>query len=281
MTASPTNQPTTSDSTLAQRKLVVGTNLKMHQTPDETAAMISALADLTRTMSNRAPSLQLYVCPPYTSLHGAVEATRAADIPLWIGAQNVHHEAQGAYTGEISTGMLTAIGADLVLLGHAERRQLFHESDAALAAKVPAAINAGLNVMLCVGETADERAWGVSDETVARQLQIATSALSVDDLDRLIVAYEPVWAIGAPEPATSDDVAPIIAVLRESLGDRFGTAGICVPILYGGSVNAESAGTMLRDLPDLDGYLVGRIGLTVEGYTSVVESAVAARFGDS
>lgn len=271
----------TSDHGPVQRKLVVGTNLKMHQTPAETIAFVEGLADLTVAMAERAPEMQLYVCPPYTSLPGATEAARRAGIPLWIGAQNVHHEPQGAFTGEISTGMLTAIGADLVLLGHAERRQLFHETDAALALKVPAAINAGLNAMLCVGETAEERRWGVSDETVARQLRIATSGLSAEQLDRLIIAYEPVWAIGAARPATSDDVAPILAVLRETLTERFGGAGMRVPILYGGSVNAESAGSMLRDLPDLDGYLVGRIGQTIEGYHAVVESSVAARFGDA
>jgi triosephosphate isomerase len=257
------------------RPLIVGTNFKMNQTPAESARFFTelALAEPAR------PGVQLYLVPPFTSLP-AVVAARTESPPaasIWIGAQNVHWAAAGAYTGEISVGMLTALGVDLALIGHAERRHVFHEADPDLNKKVLAAVAAGLRVLLCVGETAEEKGYGVGQETVGRQLKIALAGVEEPALGLLHVAYEPVWSIGAGgTPAQPEDVTPIAAHLRRTLEDRFGPGGGDVPILYGGSVDPTNAGSFVA-LPEIDGLLVGRAAWTVDGFRRIVAAAVAAR----
>jgi triosephosphate isomerase len=258
------------------RPLTIGTNLKMHQTPQETEAFVSALpASLAPVLGDRT-DIQLFVIPPFTSLAAAVTSrlTGATPIPLWIGAQNMHWAGEGAYTGEISARMLSSLGIDLVLLGHAERRGLFHETDEALSRKVPAALVAGLRVLLAVGETAEERQWGVGAETVRRQLKIALNEVDQASASCLSIAYEPVWSIGSDgTPAEPADVQPIAATMRTMLHDRFGPASNAIPILYGGSVNPENCGAFVA-LPELDGLFVGRAAWSVEGFTAVVGAAL-------
>ncbi|HEU5433628.1 MAG TPA: triose-phosphate isomerase, partial [Thermomicrobiales bacterium] len=198
---------------------------------------------------------------------------------IWIGAQNMHWAAAGAYTGEISAAMLQALGVDLVLLGHAERRLLFHETDRDVNRKVLAAVERGLRVLLCVGETADERGYGVGGETVARQLKIGVYDLEPNHLPLLQIAYEPVWCIGASgTPARPDDVEPMARLIRDVLGDRFGEPGRATSVLYGGSVDPANAGGFVR-LPDIDGLFVGRAAWTVDGFRATLDAALLARFG--
>lgn len=256
------------------RPTMIGTNLKMNQTPDETGAFVAALLPALQAAVPDDPDVQFFVIPPFTSLPAAVAANESETIPLWIGAQTMHWAEEGAYTGEISARMLTGVGVDLVLLGHAERRGLFHETDADLSRKVPAALGAGLRVLLALGETGDERAWGVGSETVSRQLKIALSNADPSSASRLSIAYEPVWSIGSGgTPAEPDDIRPTVAIIRATLAECFGPASAAVPILYGGSVNPGNCRTFM-DLDDIDGLFVGRAAWTVEGFAQLVRAAV-------
>ncbi len=175
--------------------------------------------------------------------------------------------------------MLRALGVELVLVGHAERRRLFHETDPDLNKKLLAAVEAGLRVLLCVGETAEEKGYGVGRETVARQLKIALHGLDPSALSRLQVAYEPVWSIGTGgTPAQPADVTEIVVPMRATLAELFGDSGRSVPILYGGSVDAGNAGSFTA-LSEVDGLLLGRSGWTVDGFTKVLEAALRGRSG--
>lgn len=257
------------------RPYVFGTNFKMNQTPAESAAFYSRLSASGET----SPGVNLFIIPPFTSLAAVARAASEGPNDIWIGAQNVHWAADGAYTGEISVGMLLALGVDLILLGHAERRRDFHETDADLNKKVHAALGAGLRVLLAVGETAEERTFGVSAETVARQLKIALHGVveARHSVPLLHIAYEPVWSIGAGgTPASPEDVAPIAKSIRATLEVLFGDPGLDIPILYGGSVDPTNAGSFTA-LPDIDGLFVGRAAWTVEGFTATYEAGLSGR----
>ena len=244
------------------RPFVFGTNFKMNQTAVESAAFYRQLAASLQI----APATHLFVIPPFTSLAAVNEVAGPPPHQIWVGAQNVHWAPDGAYTGEISVGMLVALDVDLVLLGHAERRRYFHETDVELNRKVLAALAAGLRVLLAVGETAEERAFGVSAETVLRQLRIGLHGVQPEHLGNIQIAYEPVWSIGAGgSPASPEDVEPIAKVIRTGCVDLFGAIGGEIPILYGGSVDPSNAGTFTA-LPDIDGLFVGRAAWTVEGF---------------
>ena len=255
------------------RPFLFGTNFKMNQTPAESVRFYSELAASVVPP----PGVRLFVIPPFTSLAGVAELARSDEARIWVGAQNMHWASEGAYTGEISAAMLTAIGVDLVLLGHTERRVQFRETDELLNKKVLAAAEAGLRILLAVGETADERRYDVGPETVARQLKIGLHGLVPEVLPRLQIAYEPVWAVGAGgTPALPEDVAPIAAHTRAILAERFAEPGRDVPILYGGSVNPANAGSFTA-LADIDGLFVGRAAWSVDGYRATLAAALAGR----
>jgi triosephosphate isomerase len=229
----------------------------MHQTAGETARFVAHLARTTHT------DVQRFVIPPFTSLAGVVGLAHSANI--WIGAQNLHWAPSGEYTGEISGRMLQALDVDLVLVGHAERRQLFGEDDSVVRRKVEAALASGLHVLLCVGETAAERRCGAAIDTVLRQVRLALNGVA--DRSRVIVAYEPVWAIGSGgEAASPDAVSGVTGALREWLAQT--------PLLYGGSVDASTAGQYAQ-LPGIDGLFVGRAARTPEGFEQVLQAAIA------
>ena len=254
------------------RPFLFGTNFKMNQTPAESAAFYRDLAAV-----QPAPGVNLFVIPPFTSLAAVAEIAQRDKHEIWVGAQNVHWAPEGAYTGEISVGMLLALGVDLVLLGHAERRRQFFEADAELNKKARAVVGAGLRVLLAVGETAEERGYGVSAETVLRQLKIGLHEAQPEHAPLVQIAYEPVWSIGAGgTPATPGDVEPIAATIRSALGELFGDAGEAIPILYGGSVDPGNAGSFTA-LPDIDGLFVGRAAWTVEGFIATYEAGLAGR----
>jgi L-erythrulose 1-phosphate isomerase len=252
------------------RSFLFGTNFKMNQTPAESAAFYQQLAASVQIR----PETNLFVIPPFTSLGAVAEVAGQPPHPIWVGAQNVHWAPDGAYTGEISVGMLLALSLDLVLLGHAERRRYFHETDVDLNRKVLSALEGGLRVLLAVGETAEERAFGVGRETVLRQVKIGLHEVRPEHVEFLQIAYEPVWSIGAGgTPATPEDVAPIAEAIRSGLENLFGEPGNQVPILYGGSVDPSNAGTFTA-LPDIDGLFVGRAAWSVEGFIATYEAGI-------
>lgn len=271
---------TTPTTTGGVRPLIIGTNTKLHHTPNDTVRYLEKLGQRAPEVLRTSTSIQLFLCPPYTSLPAAVPVARDIGVPIWIGAQNVDGHLDGAFTGEISAPMLEALGVDLVLLGHAERRTLFGETNEALARKVRVALDSNLRVMLCVGEKADDREHRVGPETVRRQVKIALSGIGADRLGRVLIAYEPVWAIGASTAAGPDDIKPIIAEIAAALDDLFGEARQDVKVLYGGSVSVDAAGELLAQVDQLDGFLLGRVGLTVDGLLGVVGASQRARFPD-
>jgi len=252
------------------RPYVFGSNFKMNQTPIESAEFYRELAASIEIP----PDARVFIIPPFTSLASVAEVAADRSGNFWLAAQNIHWAAEGAFTGEISARMLQALGVDLVLIGHAERRQHFHEGDVDLNRKVMAALGAGLRVLLAIGETAEERGYGVSDETVLRQLKIGLHGVTRNQLDRLTLGYEPVWSIGAGgTPATPSDVEPIAAVMRGALGKRFGNSGQDVPILYGGSVSPDNAGSF-TSLTDIDGLFVGRAAWAVDGFIATFDAGL-------
>jgi L-erythrulose 1-phosphate isomerase len=244
------------------RPFLFGTNFKMNQTPAESAAFYRQLAASLQI----SPDSHLFLIPPFTSLSAVKDAAGQSPHQIWVGAQNVHWAPDGAYTGEISVRMLLALDVDLVLLGHAERRRYFQETDVELNRKVLAALSAGMRVLLAVGETAEERSFGVGGETVLRQLRIGLHGVSAEHLGLIQIAYEPVWSIGAGgTPASPQDVEPIAQLIRSGCEALFSRSGAEIPILYGGSVDPSNAATFTA-LPDIDGLFVGRAAWTVDGF---------------
>ncbi|NJM40199.1 MAG: triosephosphate isomerase, partial [Anaerolineae bacterium] len=237
-----------------------GTNLKMNQTPDETRTFVEQIAQAPS--SNLQSPLQLWVIPSFTNI--AAVAELCAQHNIWLGAQNMHWADEGAYTGEISPVQLKAVGANLVMLGHAERRALFGETDEALNKKVLAAQKHGLRIMLCVGETANEKQQDTGQAYVDRQLTQDLAGLQ--DARGLIVLYEPVWSVGVGGiPADPAYVTEALANIRRTLQQLFGEGGTNMPILYGGSVNAENCANYAH-LPNCAGLGVGRAAWQAESF---------------
>jgi len=251
-----------------------GSNFKMHQTPAQTAAFVTELRQGLAAATLPMGPIQLFLIPPFTSLTTAAQAVSGS--PIWLGAQTMHWADEGAHTGEISASMIQAAGAHLVMLGHAERRTHFGETNAALRKKVNAALAAGLRVLLCVGEQAEERALGISQEVIAIQLKTALFDVPADRLPRLLVAYEPVWSIGAGgTPADPVLVAEMHGWIRTVLTTKFGAAGQQVPVLYGGSVNLDNCAAYAA-LPQVDGLFVGRAAWTPPGFVEILKTGLAA-----
>ncbi len=251
--------------------LLLGTNWKMNKTICESLQYMRDLLELIDRIPD-AECVQLFVIPPHTAI-GAVK--EAAGRRLWVGAQNMHWAAEGAYTGEISAAMLKELGVDLVELGHSERRQYFNETDSLVNRKVLRALEFGIRPLVCVGESSEERDAGVGPEAVIRQAGIALHGVSADDASRLIVAYEPYWSIGtAGIPASADYVRPVCSRLREALGRLFGPeAAACIPLLYGGSVSLENAPDLLN-CGGVDGLFVGRAAWQPSGFAALIQMAI-------
>jgi triosephosphate isomerase (TIM) len=232
--------------------VLIAGNWKMYKTTSETGDFCRALRDALGELDG----VDVAVCPPYTGLAAAVQAL--ADTEIAVAAQNVHWEADGAYTGEISAPMLAELGVYGAIVGHSERRQYFGETDDAVARRARAALEAGLSVIACVGELEEERERGETEEVLRRQLA------RLDAHDNLVVAYEPVWAIGTGKTATPDLAQEAHAFVK-SLVD--------VPVLYGGSVKPENAAELLAQ-PDVDGALVGGASLEVDSFVAICRAAI-------
>ncbi len=237
------------------RTPVIAANWKMHKTRPETAAFIDLFA---AAAAERLTGVELVVCPPFTSLETAVE--RCAGTEIRVAAQNMHFESHGAFTGELSAEMLVEVGVDAVVLGHSERRQLFAETDEALARKVPAALRAGMVPILCVGETLADREGERTEEVLRGQVEEDLAELADGDLARILIAYEPVWAIGTGRNATADQAAEAITFIRSLVASRDQAAAEEVRILYGGSVKPANAADLLA-AEAVDGALVGGASL--------------------
>jgi triosephosphate isomerase (TIM) len=229
--------------------------------------------DYARKLLARLPmgnGVELALCPPFTALAATLEGLNDSEIKVL--AQNMHQESEGAYTGEVSPPMLVELGVDGVLLGHSERRQYFNETDRALQEKVPAALAAGLQPMLCVGETEDEREEGETQRKLRHQVQEALEKVPPDRLADIVIAYEPIWAIGTGKVATPELAQDAIGFIRALVGDRSKEAAERVRVLYGGSVKPDNAVEILAQ-PDIDGALVGGASLDPDGLVAIVKAA--------
>jgi triosephosphate isomerase len=251
---------------MIRKKLIAG-NWKMNKT---SADAVQLAQDLV-TEIGKVVDIDIVICPPFTSLESVGKAIDGSTVKL--GAQNMHHEANGAFTGEISAPMLRAFFATHVILGHSERRQYFSETDASVNKKVIAALKNQLRPILCVGETLAEREAGSTLKVVQTQLEAGLEGVSKDLATSVVIAYEPVWAIGTGKVATTEQAQEVHAFIRSLLTKLFGDAiSQKVRILYGGSMKPANAAELLA-LPDVDGGLVGGASLDPEDFAAIVEAA--------
>jgi triosephosphate isomerase (TIM) len=249
---------------MAERTPYIAANWKMNKTVAEAAEFVDAL--LPRIAATQC---DVAICPPFTALAAVVE--RRYGTAVKVAAQNMHEEDGGAFTGEVSAPMLVELDVEAVVLGHSERRQYFGETDEALARKVPAALAAGLEPILCVGESEEARDAEETQAVLERQLQADLAAVDAGDIPRVVIAYEPIWAIGTGRTATPEQAQEACAFIRDVLRMR-GAAAQEARILYGGSVKAANAAELLAK-PDVDGALVGGASLDPEEFAGIVEAA--------
>jgi len=252
----------------SERVPVIAGNWKMHKTIAEAEVFIGGLLPRVSTVTG----VEVAICPPYTALGAMVDSTRGSQVAVF--AQNMHHEDSGAFTGEISAPMLTELDVGGVILGHSERRQLFGETDRALSLKVPVAMAAGLQVVLCVGETEEERENGDTERKLRHQVQEGLSRVDEARLGEIVIAYEPIWAIGTGQVATAEQAQEAIAFVRALVADRSREQAARTRILYGGSVKPDNAAELLA-CPDIDGALVGGASLDPEGFAAIVDAAAS------
>jgi len=248
------------------RPAVIAGNWKMNKTPAETTALINDIKPLVA-----AAKCDVIVCVPFVDLSAALTAIAGSNIK--VGAQNCHFEKSGAYTGEISAPMLADMGVQYVILGHSERRTYFGETDITVNKRTLAALESGLKVILCVGEYLEQREQGITSELVALQTKIALQGVSAQNLKNVIIAYEPIWAIGTGKTATSDQANEVCAVIRATVAALYGkTAADSVSVQYGGSMNAANADELLSK-PDVDGGLIGGASLKAPDFAAIVTAA--------
>jgi triosephosphate isomerase len=250
----------------AARVPMIAGNWKMHKTEEQAEEYIQGLLPRVSSVSG----VDIAVCVPFTDLRAMVDSARGSRVEVY--AQNMHHEPEGAFTGEVSAPMLSELDVTGVVLGHSERREMFGETDRALALKVPAALAAGIAPILCVGETEGEREEGDTERKLRHQIGEDLANVSDERLGDVTIAYEPIWAIGTGQVATPDQAQEAIAFVRALVEGRSTKAAGRVRILYGGSVKPENAGELLA-LPDVDGALVGGASLDPESFAEIVVAA--------
>jgi triosephosphate isomerase (TIM) len=255
----------------AKRRRVIAGNWKMYKTQAETRAFFSAFLPLVAS----AKRCDILIAPPLTAIHAAVEAARGSNVA--IGAQNVFWEKEGAFTGEVSPPMLVDAGCRYVIIGHSERRQYFGETEQTVAKKTKAAIAAGLTPIVCVGELLEHREAGHTEEVCERQFAGGPGALTPEEFSRILIAYEPVWAIGTGKTATPEIAAEVHRFLRKCAARRFSPEqAAALRILYGGSVKPDNIqGLMAQE--ELDGALVGGASLDAKSFASIVNGCEAAK----
>ncbi len=246
------------------RRPIIAGNWKMNNTIADTKALVKDLIPLVKDAK-----CDVVICTPYTDLAAAVEATAGTNIK--VGAENVHWAEKGAFTGEISAKMLTELGVEYVIIGHSERRQYFGETDETVNMRVKAALASGLKPIICVGELLEERESGKTAEVVTRQTKAAFKDIDKDELDNIVIAYEPVWAIGTGKTATAQDANDTIKVIRDTMAELYcpKCAEERVRIQYGGSMNPKNASELMA-MPEIDGGLIGGASLKAEDFSKVV-----------
>ena len=250
----------------AKRSAVIAGNWKMNKTPDEAKALINEMKPLVANAQ-----CDVVLCVPYVDIPAAIEAAKGSNIK--IGAENVHFKASGAYTGEVSADMLKAVGVEYVIIGHSERRQYFGETDQTVNLRTLAALNAGLKVILCVGETLEQRELGYTEALLEYQTKIALTGVSAELLKNVIIAYEPVWAIGTGVTATDEQVDGGNGFVRNAVASAYGAdVAETVTIQYGGSMNAKNAEGLLSKV-NVDGGLIGGASLKAEDFSIIVKAA--------
>lgn len=246
------------------RKPIIAGNWKMNNTAAASKALIAELIPLVKDAR-----CDVVICTPYTDLAAAVEAVKGTNIK--VGAQNVHWAEKGAFTGEISADMLCELGVEYVIIGHSERRQYFGETDRTVNVRVKAALLKGLKPIVCVGELLEEREGGKTDEVVIRQTTEAFKDIDKSELENIVIAYEPVWAIGTGKTATSEDANATIKVIRDTMADLYcrDCAESKVRIQYGGSMNPKNVDELMA-MPEIDGGLIGGASLKAPDFARVV-----------
>ena len=244
------------------RKPIIAGNWKMHKTIAEALEFVNEVKDRVNN-----DKVEAVICAPFTLLKDLKQATKGTNIK--IGAQNMHFEEKGAFTGEISPLMLKELDMDYVVIGHSERRQYFNETDETVNKKVLKALEVGIDPILCVGETLEEREAGNTKDVCKVQVEKALENVSKEDLAKVVIAYEPVWAIGTGKTATSEDANDVIAYIREVVANLYGELANEVRIQYGGSVNPSNVAEIMNQ-SDIDGALVGGASLEANDYVELV-----------
>ena len=249
------------------RKKVIAGNWKMNKTPTETAAFVE---DLKKVAAGK-NGCDIIICVPFVDIHAAVAGTKGTNIK--VGAQNVHFAPSGAYTGEISAAMLLDCGVEYVVIGHSERRQYFGETDETVNARVKAALEAGLKVILCIGELEKERDQGITAEILGKQTKVDLLGVTAEQMKNVIIAYEPVWAIGTGKTATTAQADEACGVVRNVVAELYGKAVAEETIVqYGGSMNAKNAAELLA-CENVDGGLIGGASLKAPDFGVIIDAA--------
>ena len=253
-------------STRKRRKVIAG-NWKMNMTPSEAKELVKGIYEEVKGKKG----CDVVVCVPYVDIPVVAQAVKGTVVKL--GAQNVHFEEKGAYTGEISAKMLKECGVQYVIIGHSERRQYFGETDETVNKRTKAALNAGLYAIVCVGEQLWERECGITAEVVSRQTKLALYDIPAEQLDRVIIAYEPVWAIGTGKTATNEQADEVCGIIRSVVAEKYGKqAGKQLIVQYGGSMNAKNAEGLLN-MENIDGGLIGGASLKPVDFGVIVSAA--------
>ena len=250
------------------RKVIIAGNWKMNKTAAEGKALVEALKPLVADVVDA----DVVVCPPFTSISAVVEAAKGSNIK--VGAQNIHWAESGAFTGEISAAMLKETGIDYVIIGHSERRQYFGETDETVNKRIKAALAADLIPIVCIGELLEEREGGKTETVLDTQLKGGLADLTGDDMKKVVLAYEPVWAIGTGKTATPEMAEETHAFIRKTLNDMFGKEiGEGVRIQYGGSMKAENAQQLVAQT-NIDGGLIGGAALKADSVSDLIHNAL-------
>ena len=251
---------------IIMRKKIIAGNWKMNKTPAEAEKIIKEMVPLVKDAT-----CGVVLCVPYVDIETAIRATNNTNID--VGAENCHWEESGAYTGEISAQMLTSIGVEYVIIGHSERRTYFGETDVTVNKRVRAALNAGLNVIVCVGEHLEQREQGVTFDLISMQTRIALMGVSEEEMSRVVIAYEPVWAIGTGKTATAEQANEVCAHIRNTIKELYSEdCADSLTVQYGGSMNAKNAAELLAQ-PDVDGGLIGGASLKPVDFSEIVKAA--------
>ncbi|MCD8055644.1 MAG: triose-phosphate isomerase [Clostridiales bacterium] len=250
-----------------KRTAVIAGNWKMNKTPSEAKALVSAIAERAAGKCG----CEVVLCVPYVDIPAAVEAAAGTDVK--IGAENVHFKESGAYTGEVSAAMLVECGVTHVIVGHSERRQYFGETDTTVNLRAKAGLAAGLTVIICVGEVLEQRQSGITSEVVSMQTKLALAGISAEELKKVIIAYEPVWAIGTGLTATPEQADEVCGIIRGVVAELYGDeCAEALTIQYGGSMNDKNAAELLAKV-NVDGGLIGGASLKPDAFGAIIDAA--------